>query len=103
MAVGRSTLCKPENADIARIACMSGATNVPLAERFEVSRRTIDNWTASISDFSNAAERGREVADNAVVSALYAHAVGLKSGGCRWRTGPLTPPLDLLLKGSTDD
>ena len=76
MPGGRPTLYKPENAEIARIACMLGATNALLAERFEVSRSTIDNWIASIPDFSDAVRKGREVADGAVVSALYARAVG---------------------------
>ena len=37
MAGGRPTTYKPENAEIARYACMLGATNEILAERFEVS------------------------------------------------------------------
>ncbi len=41
MPGGRPTLYKPENADIARLACMLGATNEALAERFEVSPRTV--------------------------------------------------------------
>ena len=40
MAGGRPTTYKPENAEIARHACMLGATNEALAERFEVCRRT---------------------------------------------------------------
>ncbi len=46
MPGGRPTVYKPENAEIARHACMLGATNESLAERFEVCRRTIDNWIA---------------------------------------------------------
>src|SRR5262249_6854706 len=41
-------------------------------------RSTIDNWIASIPDFSDAVRKGREVADGAVVSALYARAIGLQ-------------------------
>jgi hypothetical protein len=48
MAGGRPTTYRPENADIARQACMLGATNEALAGRFEVCRRTIDNWIATI-------------------------------------------------------
>jgi hypothetical protein len=78
MAGGRPTTYKPENAEIARQACMLGATNDALAERFEVCRRTIDNWIATIPDFSDAVRQGREVADEAVVSALFARATGLE-------------------------
>jgi hypothetical protein len=78
MAGGRPTTYKPENAEIARQACMIGATNDTLAERFEVCRRTIDNWIATIPEFSAAVRQGREVADGSVVSALFARATGME-------------------------
>jgi hypothetical protein len=78
MAGGRPTTYRPENAEIARYACMLGATNEILAERFEVSRRTIDNWISTIPEFSDAVRQGRDVADEAVVSALFARATGLE-------------------------
>ena len=78
MAGGRPTTYRPENAEIARYACMLGATNEILAERFEVSRRTIDNWIATIPEFSDAVRQGRDVADEAVVSALFARATGME-------------------------
>ena len=78
MAGGRPTTYKPENAEIARNACMIGATNDTLAERFEVCRRTIDNWIAAIPDFSHAVKQGREGADEAVISALFARATGME-------------------------
>src|SRR5260370_25922656 len=78
MAGGRPTTYKPENAEIARQNCMIGATNEALAERFEVCRRTIDNWIATIPEFSDAVRQGREVADELVVSALFARATGME-------------------------
>jgi hypothetical protein len=78
MAGGRPTTYKPENAEIASQACMLGATNDTLAKRFEVCRRTIDNWIATIPEFSDAVQQGREVADAAVVSALFARATGME-------------------------
>jgi hypothetical protein len=78
MAGGRPTVYRPEYAEMARNACAIGATNATLAERFGVSRTTIDNWIARIPDFSNAVKRGREIADAAVVSALYARAKGME-------------------------
>ena len=78
MAVGRPTIYKPENAEIARQACVLGATNEALAERFEVCRRTIDNWIATIPEFSYAVKHGRGVADESVVSALFARATGME-------------------------
>ena len=78
MAGGRPTTYKPENAEIAHHACMLGATNESLAERFGVCRRTIDNWIATIPEFSDAVRRGREVADASVVGALFARATGME-------------------------
>jgi hypothetical protein len=57
---------------------MLGATNDALAGRFKVCRRTIDNWIATIPEFSKAAPQGREVADESVVSALFARATGME-------------------------
>jgi hypothetical protein len=78
MAGGRPTLYKPENAEIASYACTLGATNETLAARFEVCRRTIDSWIANIPAFSNAVKQGREGANEAVVSALFARATGME-------------------------
>jgi hypothetical protein len=78
MVGGRPTVYKPENAEIARHACMIGATNESLAERFEVCRRTIDNWIATIPEFSNAVQQGRQVVDETVISALFARATGME-------------------------
>jgi hypothetical protein len=78
MPGGRPSLYKPENAEIAHLACMLGATNEALAERFEVAPRTIDNWIATLPDFRDAVRKGREVADEAVVAALFARATGMK-------------------------
>jgi hypothetical protein len=78
MAGGRPTTYKPENAEIVRHACMLGATNEALAERFEVCRRTIDNWIATIPEFSDAVRQGRQVADEVVIGALFARATGME-------------------------
>ena len=57
---------------------MLGATNETLAERFEVCRRTIDNWIATVPEFSFAVRQGRQVADETVISALFARAKGME-------------------------
>jgi hypothetical protein len=78
MAGGRPTAYKPENAEIARLSCMMGATNETLAARFEVCRRTIDSWIATIPEFSITIKQGREGANEAVISALFARATGME-------------------------
>jgi len=78
MPGGRPTIYRPEYAEIARNACMVGATNDSLAERLDVSVRTIGSWIASNQEFSDAVKQGRQVADEAVVSALFARATGME-------------------------
>jgi hypothetical protein len=93
MPAGRPTVYNPENAEIARLACMLGATNETLAERFEVSRRTIDNWIATIPEFGNAIRQGRQVADETVISALFSRATGMEQEMTRvfcYRGQPVT-------------
>ena len=45
---------------------MLGATNGALAGRFEVCRRTIATWAATVPEFSKTVQQGREVADESV-------------------------------------
>ena len=78
MPGGRPTLYRADNAEIARNACLLGATNELLAERFEVARSTIDNWIATIPDFAEAVRQGREKADARVAAALFSRATGLQ-------------------------
>ena len=57
--------------------CLLGATNDELAEFFDVSPSTIDNWIAEPSPISrHAVKSGRVVADAKVARGLYARAVG---------------------------
>ena len=91
MAGGRPTVYKPENAEIARHACRLGASNETLAERFEVTRRTIDNWIATIPEFGDAVRQGREVADESVVAALYARATGMERKSVKVVEGEAAP------------
>ena len=80
MPGGRPTDYPPETAGIARHACMLGATNETLAERFEVSRRTVDTWIATLPAFSDAVRNGRQVADDSVVSSLFARGRRARPG-----------------------
>ena len=77
MSGGRPAVYRAEFAEVARSCCALGATNETLAERFAVSRRTIDRWIAGIPDFRNAVTEGREIADGKVASALFARATGM--------------------------
>src|SRR5437899_4819797 len=73
---GRPTLYKPEYAERARQLCKLGATNRMLAEHFDVARSTIDQWLATVPEFTSAVWEGREHADLAVVDGLFTRATG---------------------------
>ncbi len=92
---GRPTLYKPENAELARKFCLLGATNEDLAGLFEVARRTIDDWIATIPEFAEGVRQGRDVADAAVVQKLYSRAMGYSSETTKvflYRGEPVTVP-----------
>jgi len=75
-ALGRPTLYDPQLCEQAHNYCLLGATNDELAEFFNVSPSTIDNWIARHADFGDAVRRGRVVADSRVARGLYDRAVG---------------------------
>jgi hypothetical protein len=83
MPAGRPTVYKPEYAEMARIACILGATNLVLAGQFGVARSTVDRWIADIPDFRDAVRSGRELADAKVACALFARATGMKHEATR--------------------
>jgi hypothetical protein len=73
---GRPSLYKPEYADIAHNYCLLGATNDELADFFEVSARTLDDWLKAHPDFAQAVRNGRDAADASIARRLYQRAVG---------------------------
>jgi hypothetical protein len=93
MPGGRPSVYTTEYAEIAGNCCAAGATNETLAERFAVSRRTIDRWIEGIPEFRDAVLDGRAIADGRVVSALFERATGMKQKLVKvfWHAGqPIT-------------
>lgn len=74
--MGRPTKFHPDLCDQAHNYCLLGATNAELAEFFDVSTSTIDNWIARHRDFEMAVKSGRVGADARVARSLYVRAVG---------------------------
>lgn len=74
--VGRPTEYEPEFAEQARKLCQLGATDVEIADFFEVSVRTIYRWKADHDGFCQALKVGKEIADDRVERSLYQKAVG---------------------------
>lgn len=74
--VGRPSSYKPEFVEQARKLCELGATDIDLADFFEVSGRTIYRWQAEFPEFCQALKAGKAAADERVERSLYHKAVG---------------------------
>lgn len=74
--MGRPTAYKPEYAKQARKYCLLGATDIQLADFFEVCEKTIYTWKQKNPDFLQATKRGKVVADANVAERLYQRAMG---------------------------
>lgn len=76
MAGGRPTKYKPEYAQQAESLCKLGATDLELADAFEVNVHTIYRWQAAHPAFCKALKAGKEAADERVERSLYHKATG---------------------------
>jgi hypothetical protein len=73
---GRPTKYKPEYVAQAQKLCALGATDVEIADFFEVDVRTLYRWKGEHDDFCQALKIAKEVADQRVERSLYARANG---------------------------
>ena len=73
---GRPTKYKPEYVEQAAKLCDLGATDVKLADFFNVSERTIYTWKEEYPEFLQALKLGKDVPDNNVERSLYHRAIG---------------------------
>jgi DNA-binding XRE family transcriptional regulator len=76
MPAGRPTDFKPEYLDHARKLCLLGATDKQLADFFEVTEQTINNWKKSQPGFFESIKSSKEIADAQVASRLFDKACG---------------------------
>jgi len=73
---GRPRAYDPSFAIEAQALCERGATDMELAEHFDVTVRTIYRWRNAFPDFCQAVVIGKDAADDRVERALYNRAVG---------------------------
>lgn len=79
MAGGRPTKFKAEYVEQAYKLCLvatTGVTDAALADFFEVTETTINNWKNQHPEFLESLKNGKEVADAEVADALYQRALG---------------------------
>jgi hypothetical protein len=73
---GRPTKYKAEFNEQARKLCLLGATDESLADFFNVSVATINNWKRDHGGFLESLKSGKELADATVAQSLYNRAIG---------------------------
>jgi hypothetical protein len=76
MAAGRPSKFKKEFIAQAEKLCKLGATDMELADFFEVEVRTLYRWKAENEKFCQALKAGKNEADDRVERSLYARANG---------------------------
>jgi hypothetical protein len=73
---GRPTLYRPEYDEQARKLCLLGATDVELADFFDVAESTVHLWKQKHSSFSESIKEAKILADAQVAEKLFTRAVG---------------------------
>ena len=74
--MARKSLWKPEFVEQAKNLCLLGATDPEIANFFEVSLTTFNNWKRKTPELREALKAGKMVADSKVVKSLYQRATG---------------------------
>ena len=74
--MGRPTKYKPEFIEQAKKLCALGATDIELADFFEVEVRTLYRWKGEHPEFCQSLKVGKDVADDRVERSLFSRATG---------------------------
>jgi hypothetical protein len=75
---GRPTKFEPIYCDQARKLCLLGATDKELADFFEISESTLNNWKHEYPEFLESIKEGKSSADANVATRLYQRALGFE-------------------------
>lgn len=76
MDTGRPTDYKPEYNEQAMKLCLLNAIDADLADFFEVTEQTINNWKKAHPEFFESIKKGKSIADANVAEKLYERATG---------------------------
>lgn len=74
--MARPSKYKAEYVEQAKKLCRLGATDQELADFFEVTQQTLNNWKIAHPEFFESLKIGKESADERVSHALYCRAMG---------------------------
>ena len=83
---GRPSRYRAEFAEQAMKLCRLGATDVELADFFEVADSTISKWKVTHRRFSEALKEGKSAADAEVASKLFKRATGYSHTDTKFAT-----------------
>lgn len=81
--MGRPTDFKPEYVKQAKKLAKLGATDMELADFFEVTVRTIHNWKNNNPEFFHSLKAGKKEADARVERSLFQRAVGYEQAAVK--------------------
>jgi hypothetical protein len=74
--MARPTKYKPEYCEQAEKLCRLGATDIEIADFFDVEVRTLYRWKGEHEEFCQALKAGKEISDERVERSLFARANG---------------------------
>ena len=74
--IGRPSEYKPEYCIQAGKLCKLGATDKGIADFFDVSETTINNWKVGYPEFLESIKSAKQYSDDEVVKSLYKRALG---------------------------
>lgn len=74
--MARPTKFKDEYISQAEKLCKLGATDVEIADFFDIDIRTLYRWKGDFPQFCHALKAGKEIADERVERSLFARATG---------------------------
>jgi hypothetical protein len=75
---GRPTRYKKENSEAVEKLCKLGATDIELADFFNIRESTLNNWKKAHPEFMESIKRGKLLADANVAERLYQRATGFE-------------------------
>ncbi|MGL5280362.1 MAG: helix-turn-helix domain-containing protein [Plesiomonas shigelloides] len=74
--LGAPTKYREEYDEQARKLCLLGATDKDIADFFDVTEQTINNWKKEFPSFFESLKRGKIIADASVAEKLFHRAIG---------------------------
>jgi hypothetical protein len=74
--MARPSKYDPKFNEQARKLCLLGATDKELADFFEISESTLNEWKLKYDEFSESLKEGKTIADATVTESLYKSANG---------------------------